>query len=329
MKKGVSIVIATFNGKDKLEQTLEHLSQQQVSCDTELILIDNASTDATKKFADAWWSTHGNQNIDYHSYQQPIPGKSFAQELGYSKAQYKYLLVCDDDNWLCKDYVQTAFEIMESNDNIGALGGWCEAVFEGDKPKWFESYARFYAVSKQGSKSGDVTHKKGCLYGAGMMIRKKDWEYLNELGFKPLLTCRKGNTLASGGDTEYSYVLRLLGYKMWYDERLYFKHFMPVGRMSLDYVSRIRKAMSESNFVVKAYLDKLNGRKQTQKKYFKNFLRQIKHHLFKNIGKRLVGNYEQKEQAKEYFRQLKRLLFKYKNYKENYDSIDNWLPKSK
>ena len=325
MNSGVSIVIATFNGKDKLEQTLQHLSQQQVICDTELILVDNASTDGTKKFADTWWSTHGNPNIAYHSYEQPIPGKSFAQELGYSKAQYKYLLVCDDDNWLCKDYVQTAFEIMESNEKIGALGGWCEAVFEGDKPDWFDTYARFYAVSKQGTESGDVTHKKGCLYGAGMMIRKSHWLKLNELGFKPLLTCRKGNTLASGGDTEYSYVLRLLGYKMWYDERLYFKHFMPVGRMSLDYVSRIRKAMSESNFIVSVYTDRLKGKKKTKKTFNYKFKSQVRYKLLANIKKRLFGDFEQKEQAKEFFRELKRFLFNYKDYEENYNSIYNWF----
>ncbi|QTY27709.1 glycosyltransferase [Flavobacterium sp. CS20] len=325
MNLGISIVIATYNGKDRLANTLMHLRNQKLSCPTEIILVDNASTDGTKQFADKWWKNNGVSYIDYSSYQQPIPGKSYAQDLGYSKAKYKYLLVCDDDNWLCNDYVQTAFEIMESNSEIGALGGWCEAVFESEKPDWFDTYAKYFAVSKQGTDSGDVTHKKGCLYGAGMVIKKSHWVYLNKLGFKPLLTCRKGNTLASGGDTEYSYVLRLLGYKMWFDERLYFKHFMTKGRLNLNYVSRIRKAMSESNFVVSAYVDKLNNQKQTSKRFKRKFLSLVKHKFIKNVAKRLVGNFEQKEQAKEYFRQLKRLLFSYKAYETNYKSIDKWL----
>ncbi len=329
MHKGISIIICTYNGKSRLAKTLEHLAHQQIHCATEIILVDNASTDGTKAFADQWWLKNGNQDIRYHSYEQPIPGKSYAQELGYEKATYEYLLVCDDDNWLNPNYVQTAYEIMESNPEIGALGGWCEAVFENKKPEWFDTYARYYAVSKQGTVSGDVTHKKGCLYGAGMVLRKSHWEYLNHLGFKPLLTCRKGNTLSSGGDTEYSYVLRLLGYKMWYDERLYFQHFMPQGRLNLDYIKRIRKAMSESNFVVRVYIDRLKNNVVSENAFQRKFKSEISHKLKSNIKKRLLGSFEEKEQAKEYFRTLKRLFIGYNEYIKNSNSIDKWLLKHK
>ena len=152
---------------------------------------------------------------------------------------------------------------MNSNSEIGALGGWCEAVFEESKPKWFDTYARFFAVSKQGVQSGDITNKKGCLYGAGMVMRKSHWLELKQRGFKHVLTCRKGTSLSSGGDTEYSYVLRLLGYKLWFDERLYFMHFMTNGRLHLDYVSRLRKAMTYSNFVLWPYLDCIEGKSRT------------------------------------------------------------------
>jgi len=326
-KEGVSVVISTYNGKARLAETLSHLSKQIISCPIEIILVDNASTDGTKTFADQWWKANGIDKIDYKSFKQPIPGKSYAQDMGYSNSKYEYLLVCDDDNWLVSNYVQTAFEIMRKDEQIGALGGWCDAVFEDEKPSWFNTYAKYFAVSKQGIESGDVTNKKGCLYGAGMVIRKSHWEYLNKLKFKPLLTCRKGNTLASGGDTEYSYVLRLLGYKMWYDERLYFKHYMPKARMNLDYVTRIRKAMSESNFVVSIYKDRLNNRKENRKTFTMRFLREIKHNLILNLKMYLLGTFEEKELSKEYFRMLKRLFLNLKDYQENYNSVDNWLPK--
>ncbi len=327
LNEGVSIIVCTYNGKARLTKTLEHLANQKHSCSLEIVLVDNASTDGTKAFADQCWRENGNQDIKYHSYEQPIPGKSYAQELGYKKANYEYLLICDDDNLLNADYVQTAYEIMESNAEIGALGGWCEAMFEETKPEWFDVYQKYFAVGRQSDSSGDITYKKGCLYGAGMVLRKSHWEYLNQLGFKPLLTCRKGNKLSSGGDTEYSYVLRLLGYKMWYDERLYFQHFMPQGRLNLDYVKRIRKAMSESNFVVKVYTDRLKNIKLTHTSFHNKFKSEIQHKLKSNLRKRLLGSFEEKEQAKEYFRTLQRLLFGYKDYKKNSSSIDKWLLK--
>lgn len=325
MQSGTSIIICTYNGKHRLAKTLEHLANQRFQCNAEIIFVDNASTDGTKAFADHWWKKNGNKLIGYRSYVQPISGKSYAQQMGYEKAKYEFLLICDDDNWLNPDYVQTAFEIMNSNEEIGALGGWCEAMFEKEKPNWFDTYARYYAVSKQGTKSGDITHKKGCLYGAGMVIRKSHWEYLNQLGFQPLLTCRKGDTLSSGGDTEYSYVLRLLGYKMWYDERLYFNHYMPEGRLNLGYVKRIKKAMSESNFVVSVYVDKLKNKEETQKTFHKKGKSLVRYHLKNNLKKWLLGNFEEKEQAKEYFRNLTRLIFSYNAYKKNMQSIDIWL----
>lgn len=328
MNKGISIIICTYNGKERLVETLTHLTNQKLNVACEIILVDNASIDGTKDFADTWWSENGHIGIDYVSYIQPKAGKQYAQELGYEKAKYNYLLVCDDDNSLCNTYVQTAFAVMESDSSIGALGGWCEATFETEKPDWFNQYAKYFAVSKQGIESGDVTNKKGCLYGAGMVLRKTHWQQLNTLGFKPLLTCRKGDTLSSGGDTEYCYALRLLGYKIWYDERLYFKHHMPKGRMSLDYVSRLRKAMTESNFVVSVYTDELSNKTVNQKVFYQRFLKEVRYKLKANSRKIFFGNFEEKQQAKIYFRNLKYMLFSFKTYSNNRTSIYKWLPKN-
>ncbi len=326
IEDGVSIILCTYNGIDRLNETLTHLANQKLNLPCEIVLVDNASTDGTRNFADNWWIKNGTPSIQYRSFSQPVPGKSYAQELGYAKAKYKYLLICDDDNWLCETYVQSAFQIMAKDPQIGALGGWCEAVFENEKPIWFDKYAKYFAVSKQGTESGDITTKKGCLYGAGMIIRKSHWIELNNLGFKPLLTCRKGDTLSSGGDTEYSYVLRLLGYKIWYDKNLHFQHWMPKGRMKLSYIQRIRKAISESNFVVSVYTDELKNKKVTKKIFFKRAYKAIKKDFVKQFVKRISGSFEEKEQSKEYFRNLYRLLTQYTEYSKNRATIKRWLP---
>ncbi|WP_339703434.1 glycosyltransferase [uncultured Marixanthomonas sp.] len=328
MKKGVSIIMCVYNGRARLADTLSHLVNQKTTCEVEIVLVDNNSSDNTKSFADNWWRENGNPTIEYKSFFQPVPGKSYAQELGYEKAKYEYLLICDDDNWLCETYVQNAFDIMEKEKKIGALGGWCEAVFENNKPEWFDKYAKYFAVSKQGKESGDITNKKGCLYGAGMIIRKSHWMVLNNLGFKPLLTCRKGDALSSGGDTEYCYALRLLGYRIWYDKRLYFKHWMPKGRMKLSYIQRLRKAMSESNFIVSVYVDELKNREVTQKTFYKRAFRSLKNDFLKQSKKRLKGSFEEKEISKEYFRGLYRLITQYREYSKNRNSIKTWLPQN-
>lgn len=328
MNKGVSVIICTYNGKSKLDATLSHLINQKLNVPCEIVLVDNASTDGTKSFIEDWWATNNTSNITLRVFSQPIPGKSYAQDLGYAKANFEYLLVCDDDNWLCSSYIQTAYDIMEQDMQIGALGGWCEAVFESPKPNWFDVHAKYFAVSKQGTKSGDITNKKGCLYGAGMMLRKSHWLELKRIGFEHLLSCRKGDSLSSGGDTEYCFALRLLGYEIWYDDRLYFKHFMTSGRLNLAYLSRLRKAMTYSNFVLWTYLDLLNGRTRTYKDFITQFIKGMPFVIIKKTGALLIGNYEQKQGAKHYFRLLYYLIFYYTLYQKNITFINSWHAKA-
>src|SRR5690606_4178420 len=166
---------------------------------------------------------------------------------------------------------------------------------------------------------------KGCLYGAGMVLRKSHWLELKQRGFVHLLTCRKGTSLSSGGDTEYSYALRLLGYKIWYDERLYFTHYMTSGRLHLEYLSRLRKAINESDFVLWAYLDLLKDSPRTQQDFLKQALKGMPLLCIKKLRLLLLGDYEQKEQAKFYFRNLGHLLFSYSSYRKHFESMKIWL----
>ncbi|REE81993.1 glycosyltransferase involved in cell wall biosynthesis [Lutibacter oceani] len=320
--KGVSIIICCYNSAKRLPETLAHLANQQVngSFNWELIIVNNNSSDNTVSLAKAIWDNLGTP-APLIVVDEVQPGLAFARVKGINQAIYDVLLWCDDDNWLCDTYMKTAFDIMEQNTQIGALGGWCEATFETEKPKWFDNYAKYFAVSKQGKQSGDITYNKGCVYGAGMVLRKSHYFKLKSLGFQQLLKGRVGKSLSSGEDTEYCYALRLLGKKMWFDERLYFKHFMTDGRLSLDYVSRLRKAMAYSNFILWPYLDILNKKPKTKQDFLKAALKGMPIIPIKKVGALLVGTYEQKEIAKRYFRNLGYQLFNYAIYKRNIEFL--------
>ncbi|MGK0307162.1 MAG: glycosyltransferase involved in cell wall biosynthesis [Urechidicola sp.] len=324
---GISIIICCYNSSERLPKTLAHIAKQRVTVDLdwELIIVNNNSNDTTELIAKEQWKALGEPcplKITFESQ----PGLSHAREKGMHIAAYDTVLWCDDDNWLCNIYIQTALNIMKKDVTIGALGGWCDAAFKAEKPNWFSACARYFAVSKQGRTSGDITHKKGCVYGAGMVLRKSHWLQLHSLGFTHLLKDRVGVSLSSGGDTEYCYALRLLGYKMWFDERLYFKHFMADGRLSLGYVSRLRKAMAYSNFMLWPYLDLLNKKPQTHLDFIRSALKGFPILLIKKIGALLIGNYEQKEVAKRYLRHLRYKLFYYASYKRNMTFLKSWIP---
>ncbi|MDQ3019869.1 MAG: glycosyltransferase [Bacteroidota bacterium] len=243
---GVSVIVCTYNGADRLKETIRHIAKQKVDPRIlwEVILVDNASTDNSKEVTLNEWKKHRN-HVGLKIVDQPIPGKQLALEKGYEVAKYEYLVTCDDDNWLDENFIQITYEIMSNNKKIGALGGPNEPVCEVEPPEWFTFFKRDYASGPQldvhtGKVSeGDITWKRGYVWGAGMVVRKSAWEKLISEGFKTSMSCRKGNELSSGGDSEACYALVLAGWQIWYDSRLKLKHCMPAGRLNWNYLSRL------------------------------------------------------------------------------------------
>lgn len=243
---GVSVIVCTYNGADRLADTIRHIARQKVDPGIlwEVILVDNASTDNSKEAAREEWNKH-KCRAKLRIVDQPVPGKQLALEKGYEEAKYEYWITCDDDNWLEENFVQLTYEIMSSNKNVGALGGPNEALCELEPPEWFKWFQKDYAAGPQGDiytgkvSEGDITWKRGFVWGAGMVVRKSAWEKLIADGFRTSMSCRKGTELSSGGDSEACYALVLAGWHVWYDTRLKLKHCMPAGRLHWDYLTRL------------------------------------------------------------------------------------------
>lgn len=250
---GISVIICCYNSAKRIPDTLKHLSRQQVltNFSWEIILVNNNSNDATVEVAEREWLSY-NSNISFKIINVPEPGKSNAIRAGVFEAKFKYSIICDDDNWLNPDYLEIAFNIMEDNDQIGMLGGQGIAVCEIPPPEWFESKKDSYAIGEQGLKSGNITSRL-YLWGAGVIFRTNVLIQIYSSGIKSLLSCRKGNELTSGGDSEISAWFILLGYKLWYDSKLIFKHFIPKERLTEDYIIRLSKGLESSMRIIESY----------------------------------------------------------------------------
>lgn len=253
--KGVSIIICCYNSALRLAETLEYITRQNVPPGIlwELVIVNNNSSDHTIEIANDFFVLH--PEINGSVVNENTPGLSYARQKGFDEARYDYVILCDDDNWLGADYIKLSFEIMESNGSIGCLGGCGKPVFEIDPPAWFNSYGDYYATGPQNDKSGDITNTRSFIYGAGAVFRRSALILLKQNGFKNLLTDRKGTSLVTGGDNELSYALILSGYKIWYDERLQFLHFIEARRLHLPYFLKLAKYNAYSKFLLVPYVD--------------------------------------------------------------------------
>src|SRR5688572_23323081 len=216
-QKGVSVVICCFNSSQRIIPTIEHLCRQKdVDFAWEVILIDNNSTDGTAEIAWETWQTNRG-SCPFRVIEELTPGTMHARKKGIEMSNYRYLLYCDDDNWLHEHYLKTAFSIISKDEDISVVGGIALLEFEKGllPPPWIFDFIKGFG-GPQGKKDGDTTFDKGCLYTAGAIIDRVWMNKLYQMGFESTLKGRDGKSLQAGEDTELTYALKLIGSKLYY-----------------------------------------------------------------------------------------------------------------
>ncbi|NRF38638.1 glycosyltransferase [Pedobacter foliorum] len=255
MKKGITVIICTYNGAPRLSETLNHLAAQVVpkNLNWEILLVDNASTDGTSVLATEIWEKHNVKNVPLNIAYESTPGKLFAFQKGITLANYEYFIICDDDNWLSQDYVNIAFNILDKNPRIGAAGGQAIAVAEdgANFPEWFEAAKEGYAVGEQAKNTGSITYRAS-LWGAGLASRTQ--LYLDTYKTFPSLLIDKNNQrILTAEDTEYCLRIVLKGYQLYYDSNLSLKHYITSGRLTLNYKNSLYDNFSNANSIMDDY----------------------------------------------------------------------------
>ncbi|CAN5269706.1 hypothetical protein BH09BAC6_BH09BAC6_01530 [soil metagenome] len=256
IQTGVSIIMCCFNGGMRLPQTLMHLALQQVPAQIpwEIIVINNASTDDTSIVAEQEWKKYPGVSAGFCILSEPVPGKNYAFKTGVKAARYEYILTCDDDNWLQADYVARAFQIMNTDPKIGALGG-C-GIFEPEQPvnKNIEGLISWYVNGSQ-----IWAGKEHWVYGAGSVYRKSILAGLINNGWQQITSGRKGSSLICGEDVEICFMIYLCGYKIVADDRLKFRHFVPLKRQQTAYIINLSFWLSYSHVLLNSYYPILNN----------------------------------------------------------------------
>ncbi len=270
MTDGVSVVICCYNSSERLPETLKHLLAQQDSdrIPWEVVLVDNGSTDGTQATAQHLWTSQSIASLNIVS--ESRQGLNFARDRGAWEAKYEFVCFVDDDNWVNSDWVANIFKIMTGDPSITACGGSTRAVFETTPADWFKKYEGHFAIGSQGNDTGEITDKRGRLWGAGLTIRRSSWLKLVKNGFRHLTADRQGTELCSGGDSELCYALSLAGGKLWYDPALKLDHYIPSARLTWSYARKLHRGFGSSSIHLDPYLYTLRRRPRPKPGRFSN-----------------------------------------------------------
>lgn len=117
----ISIVIPVRNEEEYLPACLDAIFLQTTTASIEVIVVDNGSTDTSKRIA----LDRGVIVVD-----EPISGVGRARRAGTAEAKGTYILHIDADTQLPSEYVAQALERFARDSNLVCLGGemhWYDA----------------------------------------------------------------------------------------------------------------------------------------------------------------------------------------------------------
>lgn len=297
--KGISVLICSHNGEKRIKMTLDHLAGQIFtdSMPWEIVLVDNASTDELAKTACSYWKGDVPLRIIY----EPCLGVTYARITGMNACNYSYICFVDDDNWVSHNYIETAYNAIDTKPDAGAVGGVSEAVFEVSPPEWFSKYQGNFAVGRQYKTEGKIRKPDGLLWGAGLIIRKEAWEKIFQFGYEPLLISRIGGGLKSGEESELLILFRMAGWSLYYDPNIMIQHYMPSQRLNWKYYLKLRRGLGASSIYINLYKKILTTLEKSEKnqnhpwwkELWKNFIEIIKDPIaiIASISGKFEGNY--------------------------------------
>ncbi len=112
----VSVVIVSYNSRSVLSPCLESLTAQSLFEHTEVIVVDNASSDGTPTMV-----------RENHPWVKLIAGRknvgfSRGVNIGIREAAGEYLLILNPDTVVRRDSIEKLIEFMERNPNAGIVG---------------------------------------------------------------------------------------------------------------------------------------------------------------------------------------------------------------
>ena len=199
----LSIVICTHNRVGLLGDALTHLvAQSAPSVTTEIIVVDNNSTDGTADLV-------RKMAIDFpaiHYVFEARQGISYARNTGWGLARGAIVAFTDDDVCVAPDWAARIHAAFAAHGDVDCVGGKVLPVWPAEPPSWLtRSHWAPLAILDYGTVPLLLDRNDArCLVGANMAIRR---DVLHRLGgFSPALQRVKDGI---GSIEDHEFLIRL------------------------------------------------------------------------------------------------------------------------
>ncbi|MEM9090819.1 MAG: hormogonium polysaccharide biosynthesis glycosyltransferase HpsE [Cyanobacteria bacterium P01_F01_bin.53] len=242
-----TIVIATYNGGDRIGGVLDHLRCQIGTSDLvwEIIVVDNNSTDNTadivRQYQQDWPS-----NIPLRYEFEAQQGAGFARHHGTKVANSPLIGYLDDDNLPWINWVRSAYRFGLKHPNVGVFGSRIRGKFATAPPEHFERIAALLALTDRGPRPIPYRPEAKILPpGAGLVVRRQAW--LDNVPDERTLTEKFGEREA-GEDLEVVLRIQQAGWAVWYNANMWMHHEIPGHRLTREYLVVLCRGIGLSRY---------------------------------------------------------------------------------
>jgi glycosyltransferase involved in cell wall biosynthesis len=169
----ISVVIPTCNRAQQLGRVLERLRDQDAGeVRYEVVVVDNNSTDDTRRVIEAVAGTDPDGRIRYLF--EPCQGVSYARNAGVANTTAPVVAFLDDDGMPDRDWVLSMKRAFDAHPEADCIGGRIKPRWIHARPSWLTA-AHWGAIAVQDRPRVaylNTRQASACLLGANLGCRR-------------------------------------------------------------------------------------------------------------------------------------------------------------
>ncbi len=240
----LTVAVCTRNQAQLLTRAVESVLPQ-LGPDTELLIVDNASTDETPQVIAALAAN----NPVIRLCQEATPGIPFARNAALLNARGRHILFFDHDELVEPGWLDAYRSFLKNppTSKLGCVGGPYLAQPEAPVPAWLDPhYGSYRLATATGKLVGGSTPANGnCAYPTELAVRMG--------GFHP--------EIPRQSDTELNLRLRQAGYELWWLESARVRHIIPASRLRFKAQARLWRQEGRDSAVLRWLLRRTRPRR--------------------------------------------------------------------
>lgn len=242
-----SVIVCTFNRCQLLADCLASLVVQQIpTSEYEVLVVDNGSTDGTRRLVGEWAARV--PNVMY--VMEPVTGLARARNTGLRAAAGEVVAFLDDDAVASEGWLAAVLDAYERWPAVGAVAGPVELVWPKPRPGWLlPSFYTWFSRLDLGSEARLLGDSE-IPFGTNMSLRR---DAVPPGAFAPELGHR-GRKLGYNDEVELFARLRGNGHAIAYEPAAVVRHRVLASRLSPAWMIRRAYAQGRSDAVLEALL---------------------------------------------------------------------------